>query len=570
MTGLGARDSGLVRVLVPVLVLLSVAAPVTSVQQRQQPNDPRVGYVYPAGGQQGTTFTTTVGGRFLDGVDDVIVSGDGVTAKVLSLDKPLPQPRIVELREKLRQLAEQADPDKRKEAVALRQRIAEDTIRRANPALSELVTLEVSVGRGARPGARFLRLVTPRGVSNPLVFEVGELQEVSEVPAATGPTDIAIPATVNGRLVPGEEDPLRFGGRQGMQYRPGDVDRFRFRARKGQRLVVSVAARALMPYLSDAVPGWIQAAVAVRDIDGREVAFADDHLHHADPVLQFTAPSDGDYVVEIEDVLYRGREDFVYRLRIAEATAPPTVVAPGDRTQRLRLPATVTGRIDAPGDRDDFTFTAKRGERIVLDVSARRLGSPVDSVLELFDTAGRRVAVNDDAPAAAWGLNTHDADSFIATGLPADGTYTARVSDAQRQGGPAYVYRLRIGPPAPDFELRVTPSAVSGAPGASVPVNVEVHRIDGFDGEVALSLKDAPQGCALSGVIPAGAQKAAATLTIPRGRRQTFRIAVVGTARIGGKSVSREAVPADDMMQAFFYHHLVAADGLYVTVRGRR
>lgn len=554
MTAIGDRRSALVEV----LLVLALLAASTSAQQPRQSNDPRVGYVYPAGGQQGTTFTVAVGGRFLDGVDEVIVSGEGVTAKVVSLDKPLPQRKIVELREKLRQLTEKADPAARKEAVELRRQIAEDTRRRANPTLSEIVTLEVTVAREANTGPRFLRVVTPRGVSNPLVFDVGDLPEVTEPAAASVP----IPATVNGRVVP--------EGRPGPQARAGDVDRFGFHATKGQRLTIDVAARALMPYLSDAVPGWFQAAIAVRDSSGREVGYADDHLFHPDPVLQFVAPTEGDYVLEIKDALYRGREDFVYRVKIAEAAVAPRAKIDDEADRRLRLPALVTGRIDRPGDRDAFTFTGKRGERIVIEVTARRLGSPVDSVVELVDSTGRRVAVNDDAEDSAWGLNTHDADSRIATTLTANGTYTVRVSDAQQKGGAQYVYQLRVGPPAPDFELRVTPSAVTGAPGASVPLAVEIRRVDGFDGEVALSLKDAPRGFALAGVVHAGQQKATATLTLPRAHRQTFRLQVVGIAQIEGRTVSREAVPADDMMQAFFYHHLVAADSLYATVRGRR
>ncbi len=554
--GPGGRGAALASLVVSLLVATHAQ------QQPRQPNDPRVGYVYPAGGQQGTTFTVAVGGRFLDGVDEVIVSGDDVTAKVVSLDKPLPQREVLELREKLRQLTEKADPATRKEAVELRQRIAEDMRRRANPTLSEIATLEVTVARDAKAGARFLRLVTPRGASNPLVFEVGELPEVSEPPAGSSPTDIAIPSTVNGRVVP--------EGRPGQQLRTGDVDGFRFHAAKGQRLTIGVAARSLMPYLSDAVPGWFQAAIAVRDGSGREVAYADDHLFHPDPVLHFVAPADGDYVMEIKDALYRGREDFVYRVKVAEAIAAREATIERDFDKRLRLPAVITGRIDAAGDRDSYSFSGRRGDRIVIAVTARRLGSPLDSVVELLDPAGRRVAANDDAEESAWGLNTHDADSRVAATLTANGTYTVRVSDAQRKGGAEYGYQLRVGPPAPDFELRVTPSAVSGAPGASLPLNVEIRRVDGFDGEVALSLREAPRGFALTGAVPAGQNKTTATLTIPRARRQTFRLRVVGTATIGARTVSRDAVPADDMMQAFFYHHLVAADGPYVTVRGRR
>ena len=43
---------------------------------------PRVGYVYPAGGQCGTSFLVEVGGQGLRAVDGVHVTGDGVRAEV--------------------------------------------------------------------------------------------------------------------------------------------------------------------------------------------------------------------------------------------------------------------------------------------------------------------------------------------------------------------------------------------------------------------------------------------------------------------------------------------------------
>lgn len=46
-------------------------------------------------------------------------------------------------------------------------------------------------------------------------------------------------------------------------------------------------------------------------------------------------------------------------------------------------------------------------------------------------------------------------------------------------------------------------------------------------------------------------------------------LSIAGTARIGGKPISHFAVPAEDMMQAFAYHHLVPVRELQVTVIGR-
>ena len=112
--------------------------------------------------------------------------------------------------------------------------------------------------------------------------------------------NITLPVTINGQMMPGE------------------VDHYRFQARKAERLVAVVRARELMPYLADAVPGWFQAAVAIRDSRGDELAYDDHYRFHPDPVLYCRIPKDGSYVLEIHDALYRGREDFVYRVAIGE------------------------------------------------------------------------------------------------------------------------------------------------------------------------------------------------------------------------------------------------------------
>ena len=47
-----------------------------------QQKDAYLAYVYPAGGQAGTTFRVTVAGQFLKGADMAIVSGNGMRASV--------------------------------------------------------------------------------------------------------------------------------------------------------------------------------------------------------------------------------------------------------------------------------------------------------------------------------------------------------------------------------------------------------------------------------------------------------------------------------------------------------
>ena len=51
---------------------------------------------------------------------------------------------------------------------------------------------------------------------------------------------------------------------------------------------------------------------------GRELAYRDDFRFDPDPVLYYEIPADGEYVLEIKDSIYRGREDFVYRITVGE------------------------------------------------------------------------------------------------------------------------------------------------------------------------------------------------------------------------------------------------------------
>jgi hypothetical protein len=143
------------------------------------------------------------------------------------------------------------------------------------------------------------------------------------------------------------------------------------------------------------------------------------------------------------------------------------------------------------------------------------------------------------------------------------------VADAQGHGGAAYGYRLRVSAPRGDFALRVTPSSLHARAGGIVPIHVYALRADGYDGAIDVALKNAPAGFALDGGrIPAGRDHIRMTLTTPgKAPDQPVPLQLEGQARIDGRMVSHAAVPADDMMQAFLYRHLVPAQELLVSVR---
>jgi hypothetical protein len=117
----------------------------------------------------------------------------------------------------------------------------------------------------------------------------------------------------------------------------------------------------------------------------------------------------------------------------------------------------------------------------------------------------------------------------------------------------------------------VVPSSINVRGGSSVPFTVYALRRDGFSGEIALELGTAPAGLSLSGArIPANQDKVRLTLTARAIiGTEVGDLDLEGRATIGGHSVVCAAIPAEDMMQAFAYRHLVPSAEFKEAVFGR-
>jgi len=517
----------------------------------------------------------------------------------------------------------------RARAETIKQKLTQFGRRPANPALSEFMTLQVTLAGNVAPGDHEIRVRTSGGLSNPLKFCVDTL------PETTKPDWKAVPKerkSTTPNLPPPVEATVKLPAIINGQIAPAGVDRYHFFAQQGQQLIIAVEARRLIPYLADAVPGWFEATLTLLDAKGREVASAERYRFRPDPVIHFQVPRDGTYTVEVQDSLYRGREDFVYRLTLGELPFVTGIFPLGGKlgektsvtltgwnlpkktlvhdnaetgvnflndnfynevpfavdhlpevsanrqnhsaetAQTVTLPVIVNGRVNQSGEVEVFKFEGHAGQPIVAEVFARRLDSPLDSFLRLTDAAGKQIAFNDDFEDKGTGLETHHADSYLTATLPADGKYFIHLTDTQGQGGPEFAYRLRLGGPQPDFALRVVPSSLSLRAGLSAPVTVFALRRDGFTNAIDLNLKIAPPGFSLSGAkIPAGQDKAQFTLKAPpEATEKPVAITLEGHALIGGRLVAHDASPAEDMMQAFFYRHLVPSKEFAVTVNGQQ
>lgn len=107
-----------------------------------------------------------------------------------------------------------------------------------------------------------------------------------------------------------------------------------------------------------------------------------------------------------------------------------------EQAQSITLPVAVTGRISAPAEVDHFRFRAQKGQHLVFEVYASRLGSPMDSSLVLSDASGKELAKNEDG---------NGLDSLLDFKVPAEGEYFLQLRDFRYQGGATYRYRLLAG-----------------------------------------------------------------------------------------------------------------------------
>jgi len=530
---------------------------------------PAITLAFPAGGQRGKTVEVTVAGANLQGTNSVRFSGLGIAAGVIKVENPT------------------------------------------------TVRVLVAIAPDAPLGERDLRLVSRGGISNRFRFFVGDLPEINEVEPNSErekPQRLeSLPVVVNGQIL------------------DADRDFFQFSAKAGQTLVCEVQGRKIVPYISDAVPGWLDACLTLYDASGKRLAFVNDFRFDPDPLMSFTIPKDGEYTLELRDILYRGRPDFVYRLTIgvfpyvthvfplggqrnvpvalemhginlstdflvpadspavrmvglhgnqpALNTLPFAVgdtpevreAEPNDtlaQANRVTTPVTINGRIQRAGDADHFIFTAQAGQVLSMEVLARRLGSPLDSIITLFNAKGEELAENDDSTDPFDALITHHADSRLVYGFPAAGDYVLRIKDVQGKGGEEYAYRLVITPPQPDFALRITPDNPRLGPGESIVIPVNAVRKD-FGGEIVLAAQNLPNGFVVSdGVIPAGQDQVRLTITAPADAVSSTVAAplITGTATIGNAPVARQATGAESVMQAFSLTHIVPTKEFVVAV----
>jgi hypothetical protein len=148
------------------------------------------------------------------------------------------------------------------------------------------------------------------------------------------------------------------------------------------------------------------------------------------------------------------------------------------KANRVPVPGAVTGRFQESGDIDHYVFTAKKGQRLIVEAQTHELGSPAEVYLVLKDAKGGQLAATN--PAQAPRLD------FTA---PADGDYTLGVEHLLYWGGPAETYRITFQPYEPGFSVSLAADRLDVPPGGTVLVPLLAARRD-YTGPIEVSVTD--------------------------------------------------------------------------------
>ncbi len=180
----------------------------------------------------------------------------------------------------------------------------------------------------------------------------------------------------------------------------------------------------------------------------------------------------------------------------------------------IAMPCGVSGRLSKPGMTQYFAFEAQKGRYYVFEIEAHRHGLPLDSVLELYNTKGKKLDEEDDARDSPFATRWYRKDSRLSFKASEDGKYFIAVRDLHGRGGDQFVYYLRAEQSGPDFELFGEYYYAMLAPGTRMLWFARINRLNGFDGPVQMGVEGLPPGVTLTPVtIPSGMDHCAMILS---------------------------------------------------------
>jgi len=336
-------------------------------------------------------------------------------------------------------------------------------------------------------GPRTVQIATPAGPTNPVPVIVSDLEESIE---SEGNNDfehaapIAVPGGVSGRI---ESD--------------GDVDCFKFMAKKGQTIRFEVEARRF--------DSMLDSYLAVIDKTGKELASNDDLTNSVvtskDSRLDWTAPADGEYAVSVRDLSSHGGPEFVYHL-VAQSTELDFV-----------LECDSDKALIGPGSSTAWFVKVTRQNGFAGDVQLNVEGLPV-GVTATCARIPASMTQGEIVLTADWGAAMACANVRVtgkATIKAGDGTeqQIVRVATPLQEiyspgGGrarfPVNMHTVSVMDQSDLIRIEVSKREISLSPGESIQIDVNIKRRSDYTKPINLDVRFRHLGSVFGDPLPPG------------------------------------------------------------------
>ncbi len=378
---------------------------------------PSLSKIWPVGMERGSTATFTLDGRNLTDAKAVIFDAPGITAKITQITD----------------LPEEKPTGKFSTAAAV------------PLAQKQTALLEITAAKDVPPDVYRFRVQTPLGTTNMVSLAIGSLPEVKKTEKSADAAlsqPVMLPATMVGTIMaPGDKDRYEFDGKSGEDV-VFEVVASQLGSRLESLLALSDSSGRLLAEAGrhDNSPDVTLAYRLPQDgkytltVSDREGSGGKDDYYRVDagalpyitrhfPLgvrggettavavdgvnlggireLKIEAPKQAAGWSTVPITLKENAALPSNKVRLVVGDLPEiTEQEPNNslaQAEDVSVPVTINGHINGgakPGeasDEDYFRFHAAKGQQLTIDVDAARVGSPLDSVIEVLDAQGKAI-----------------------------------------------------------------------------------------------------------------------------------------------------------------------------------
>jgi hypothetical protein len=315
----------------------------------------------------------------------------------------------------------------------------------------------------------------------------------------------------------------------GVISKSGDIDRFKFKGKKGEVFDIRVHARSIRSPLDS--------VLTISKANGAQLAQNEDS-GTPDSYLRFSVPSDEEFVVSVSDLLREGGANYAYRVEVSRV-APTLVLSLPERIQY-----------------EDVTTSIPQGNRMAFLVNAQRRDFNGDLALELKDLPKGVTVEALPMPANMTQVPvmvTAAADAPLSgslvdvIGRPTDGktnvvghmeqkTLLVRGNNNRPVWTYSCLYMATAVTQKVPYKIEVIEPKVPVVRNGSMELKVKAVREAGFTAPIAIRMLYNPSGVASAGTatIPEGKDEGTISLTANnQAEIRSWQIAVIGEATVG-------------------------------------